>query len=160
MGRKTHPPRAPTRKKVDCGHGERPDVVEVRERALLLDGAACFCACGSTKSGEHLVRVTGGVGRSETAKAPTKSNAFIAIVFQHFSTPRDTKVGELRGCILSFFFFGPSLVVKKILWLDILQREWEERERKERVSLLHSQLSLNTHATYVVEHALRVQVLE
>ena len=129
--RKTHPPRAPTRKKVDCGHGERPDVVEVRERALLLDGASFFRACGCTESGKDLIRVTGGVGRSETAKAPTELNTFIVIVFQHFSTPRDTKVGELRDCILFFFFFGPSLVVEKILRLDVLQTESEERDREE-----------------------------
>ena len=131
MGRQTHPPRAPTRKKVDCGHGERPDVVQVRERALLLDGGSFFRACGCTESGKDLIRVTGGVGRSETAKAPTESNAFIAIVFQHFSTPGDTEVGELRGCVLFFFFFGPSLVVEKILRLDVLQTESEERDREE-----------------------------
>ena len=129
--RKTHPPRAPASEKVDCGHGERPDVVEVRERALLLDGGSFFRACGCTESGKDLVRVARSVGRSETTKAPTESNAFIAIVFQPFSTPGDTEVGEFGGCVLLFFFFGPSLVVEKILRLDVLQTESEERDREE-----------------------------
>ena len=62
------------------------------------------------------------------AAAAVSAPAAGTSVFQHLSTSRDTKVGELRSCIR---FFAPTLVIEQILRLYILQSGKKEEEKSE-----------------------------